>query len=110
MNTLSVGYVYVPGELAFTEVFDVAGLDMNPWGAHPVTDLNTVLMAGSTSAQEWIGWGAHVAYWRGRALTAEETKQIIDFLKVLTGTIDPEYTKPPVLPPSTAKTPKPDER
>jgi hypothetical protein len=29
---------------------------------------------------------------------------------VLTGTVDPELTKPPVLPPSTAKTPKPDER
>ena len=49
-------------------------------------------------------------YQLGRPLTAEETKQIIDFLKVLTGTVDPEYTKPPVLPPSTAKTPKPDER
>jgi cytochrome c peroxidase len=49
-------------------------------------------------------------YQLGRTLTAEETKQIIDFLKVLTGTVDPEYTKPPVLPPSTAKTPKPDER
>jgi cytochrome c peroxidase len=49
-------------------------------------------------------------YQLGRAPTAEETKQIIDFLKVLTGTIDPEYTRPPALPPSTAKTPKPDER
>jgi len=49
-------------------------------------------------------------YQLGRPLTAEETRQIIDFLKVLTGTVDPEYTKPPVLPPSTAKTPKPDER
>ena len=49
-------------------------------------------------------------YQLGRALTAEETKQIIDFLKVLTGTVDPEYTRPPALPPSTAKTPKPDER
>jgi cytochrome c peroxidase len=49
-------------------------------------------------------------YQLGRALTAEETAQIIDFLKVLTGTIDPELIKPPTLPPSTAKTPKPDER
>jgi cytochrome c peroxidase len=49
-------------------------------------------------------------YQLGRALTAEETKQVIDFLKVLTGTVDPEFTKPPVLPPGTAKTPKPDER
>jgi cytochrome c peroxidase len=49
-------------------------------------------------------------YQLGRPLTAEETKQITDFLKVLTGTIDPEITKPPALPPSTPKTPKPDER
>ena len=39
-----------------------------------------------------------------------EKEAIIDFLKVLTGTVDPEYTKPPVLPPSTAKTRKPDEK
>jgi cytochrome c peroxidase len=49
-------------------------------------------------------------YQLGRELTADETKQIIDFLKVLTGTVDPEYTKPPALPPGTAKTPKPDDR
>ena len=30
------------------------------------------------------------------------------FLRVLTGKIDPEYIKPPELPKSTAKTPKPD--
>jgi cytochrome c peroxidase len=49
-------------------------------------------------------------YQLGRPLTAEETKQITDFLRLLTGTIDPELIKPPALPPSTAKTPKPDER
>ena len=49
-------------------------------------------------------------YQLGRPLTAEEANQIIDFLKVLTGTVDQEYTRPPVLPPSTAKTPKPDDR
>jgi len=49
-------------------------------------------------------------YQLGRALTAEETTRIVDFLKVLTGTIDPEFIKPPVLPKSTAATPKPDER
>jgi cytochrome c peroxidase len=47
-------------------------------------------------------------YQLGRTLTDQETQQIIDFLKVLTGSIDPEYIKPPVLPKSTAKTPKPD--
>jgi cytochrome c peroxidase len=49
-------------------------------------------------------------YQLGRTLTADETTRIIDFLKVLTGTIDPEFTKPPVLPKGTAATPKPDER
>jgi hypothetical protein len=44
----------------------------------------------------------------GRNLTAEQTRQIVDFLKVLTGKIDAEYIKAPVLPKSTPKTPKPD--
>lgn len=45
----------------------------------------------------------------GRTLTDQQTAQIVDFLKVLTGKIDPEYIKPPVLPKSTPATPKPDE-
>jgi cytochrome c peroxidase len=49
-------------------------------------------------------------YQLGKSLTDEQTTQIVDFLKVLTGKIDPEYIKPPVLPKSTAATPKPDER
>jgi cytochrome c peroxidase len=49
-------------------------------------------------------------YQLGKTLTAEQTAQIVAFLKGLTGKIDPEYIKPPVLPKSTAKTPKPDER
>ena len=48
-------------------------------------------------------------YQLGRNLTDQQVAQIADFLKVLTGTIDPEYIKPPVLPKSTAKTPKPEE-
>lgn len=44
----------------------------------------------------------------GRNLTAEQTRQIVDFLKVLTGKIDAEHIKAPVLPKSTPKTPKPD--
>jgi len=31
----------------------------------------------------------------GRTLTAEETTRIVDFLKVLIGTIDPKFTRPP---------------
>jgi cytochrome c peroxidase len=47
-------------------------------------------------------------YQLGRQLTDEQVKQIIAFLKVLTGRVDPEYVKPPALPKSTATTPKPD--
>lgn len=47
-------------------------------------------------------------YQLGKNLTPEQTKQIVDFLKVLTGKIDPDYIKAPVLPKGTAKTPKPD--
>lgn len=47
-------------------------------------------------------------YQLGRTLTPAQTTQIVEFLKVLTGKIDPEYIKPPVLPKSTARTPKPD--
>ena len=48
-------------------------------------------------------------YQLGRSLTDPQVGQIADFLRVLTGTIDPEYIKPPVLPKSTATTPKPRE-
>jgi cytochrome c peroxidase len=44
----------------------------------------------------------------GKTLKDEEVRQIVAFLKVLTGHIDPEYIKPPVLPKSTATTPKPE--
>ncbi len=47
-------------------------------------------------------------YQLGKDLTDAQTQQIITFLRVLTGKIDPEYTKPPTLPKSTAATPKPD--
>jgi cytochrome c peroxidase len=48
-------------------------------------------------------------YQLGRKLTDPQVKQIVDFLRVLTGKIDPEYIKAPQLPKSTARTPKPDE-
>ena len=44
----------------------------------------------------------------GKKLSDEEVRQIVDFLRVLTGRIDPDYIKPPVLPKSTTATPKPD--
>jgi hypothetical protein len=45
----------------------------------------------------------------GQDAERQQVKQIARYLKVLTGKIDPEYTKPPVLPKSTATTPKPGE-
>jgi cytochrome c peroxidase len=47
-------------------------------------------------------------YQLGRSLTNAEVSQIVVFLKTLTGKLPEEYIKPPVLPKSTAKTPKPD--
>ena len=46
-------------------------------------------------------------YQLGRTFTDQQVKQIVSFLRVLTGKIDPEYTKAPELPKSTAQTPKP---
>jgi len=45
-------------------------------------------------------------YQLGSNLSDQQIKEITDFLRALTGTIDPGYIKPPVLPKSTAKTPK----
>jgi len=53
--------------------------------------------------------GAMAEHQLGESLTAEQTARIVGFLSVLTGKIDPEYIKPPQLPPSTATTPKPEE-
>jgi len=47
-------------------------------------------------------------YQLGKALTNEEAGRIVMFLKVLTGKLPEDYIKPPVLPKSTARTPKPD--
>ena len=46
-------------------------------------------------------------YQLGKQLKADEIASIVTFLKTLTGVIPVEYIKPPVLPKSTAKTPKP---
>jgi cytochrome c peroxidase len=82
-------------------------------GAFKVPSLRNVEMTGPyfhdgkvTSLDQAVRDMAE--YQLGRTLTAEQTKRIVDFLKVLTGRIDPEYVKPPALPKSTAKTPKPE--
>jgi cytochrome c peroxidase len=48
-------------------------------------------------------------YQLGVNLSDQDVGQIVTFLKALTGRIDPDYIKPPVLPRSTAATPKADE-
>jgi len=70
------GYLYVPTVLAFTQVFDEAGADMDEWSTttHPVDDYNTCLMAGATQAQEFVGSGAHACYWGGKALSAADMR------------------------------------
>jgi len=47
------------------------------------------------------------AYQLGKQLKDDEVASIVTFLKTLTGEIPAEYIKPPELPKSTAKTPKP---
>jgi hypothetical protein len=71
------GYLYVPGSLPFTEVFSMAGGDMDAWSTNPVNDYNTALMAGSTEAQEWTGLGAHACYWGGRTLSKAEMQHVM---------------------------------
>lgn len=44
----------------------------------------------------------------GKTLKPDEVTSIVSFLEALTGTIPADYVKPPELPKSTAKTPKPD--
>jgi len=71
------GYLYVPGTLPFTEVFTIAGADMDAWGTNPANDYNSVIMAGSTAAQEWTGDGAHVCYWAGQALSYAQMQHVM---------------------------------
>ena len=47
-------------------------------------------------------------YQLGKTLTAGQVQSIAAWLKSLTGEVPAEYIKPPVLPKSTSKTPKPD--
>ena len=47
-------------------------------------------------------------YQLGKKLTPGESAAIVTYLHSLTGTIPAEFIKPPALPPSTAKTPKPE--
>lgn len=70
-------YLYADG--AFTTVSDTApaaGYGDQSWdlNTYPVDDANTLLLAGGTASQEWIGWGAHCALWSAALSTAEMRK------------------------------------
>jgi cytochrome c peroxidase len=45
----------------------------------------------------------------GKTLTGSQIKSIMTWLRALTGELPAEYVRPPVLPKSTAKTPKPEK-
>ena len=47
-------------------------------------------------------------YQLGKPLSETEIRSIIAFLKSLTGELPADYIKPPALPKSTSRTPKPD--
>lgn len=72
------GYLFSPGNLAFTEVFNVAGSDMNAWGDRPASSYETVLAAGATqTAQELVGSLDLVALWCGKTLTSGEFAEVM---------------------------------
>ena len=48
-------------------------------------------------------------YQLGKNLTPDQVKSIVTWLKALTGEVPAEYIKPPILPRSTGKTPKPEK-
>lgn len=52
-----------------TKEYDgVLGVGGGAWGTDPVNDQNAQLLAGSLTAQEWMGWGAMCAWWNNVAL------------------------------------------
>jgi len=75
------GYLYVPGVLAWTKVFDVAGAQVASLAAHDFADLNTCLLAGSSvpgaNAQEWMGDGAYIYLWAGLTLSDAEMQAVM---------------------------------
>jgi hypothetical protein len=74
------GFLYVPGSLAFTNVFDetpTPGSGDGAWGTHPVRTDAAVLAGGTFSAQVWRGWMAHSYCWAGAALTDAEMRQVM---------------------------------
>jgi hypothetical protein len=73
-------YLYIPGELNWTKLYDAIPSSGNEnWSnaSYTADDPNTVLAAGSLTQQEWIGWCSWQAYWGGATLTEKEMRDVM---------------------------------
>ena len=74
------GYLYTKEDRVWQKVFDAepsVGTELWDNDQYPVDSGNNVLMAGSTAQQEWIGWGAHVAYGAGVVLSDAQMHRVM---------------------------------
>ncbi len=73
-------YLYTHADRVFQVVSDEAPAAGNEsWdnNTYPVDDINTLLMAGGPSSQEWIGLGSLSAYWSGQALSIAQMQRMM---------------------------------
>jgi hypothetical protein len=66
------GFLYVPGVLAWTKIFDetpTPGTGDGAWGTNPVRSDAAALGGGLFTSQVYKGWQAHSYCWAGAALT-----------------------------------------
>jgi len=78
------GYLYLKETDTWSKVFDeepAAGTGDQEWvnATYPADGFDTVLMAGSLTAQEWIGDGAHCYLWAGAMLSDAEMQRIMRY-------------------------------
>jgi len=73
------GYLFIPGTLDFTEVFNSTIEDSQSWGLHPATSSDTMLFAGGPTAQQWAGSGTQFHLWNGIDLSSTEIQDIMEY-------------------------------
>jgi hypothetical protein len=70
------GYVYAPGVVGWTKVFDAAGTNMDTMATRDWSDFNnTLLGAGGVNSQLWQGWIGPIAQWAGVTLSDAEMQR-----------------------------------
>jgi hypothetical protein len=77
-------FLYAPGVLEWTKLYDdtpATGLEDWVNATYTPDGKDTVLAAGSLTAQEWIGRVAHVYLWAGAALTDDEMRRAMSLEK-----------------------------